>query len=358
MKDHIKRQDAYKNAGVDIEAGAELVERIKPAVRQTVRPGVVGGLGGFGAVFDLKQTGYQDPLLVSATDGVGTKLRIAIDTGLLDTVGIDLVAMCANDLVTTGAEPLYFLDYFACGALDVERATRVINGIAEGCRLAGCALTGGETAEMPGMYASDDFDLAGFCVGAVERDRVIDGAAVAEGDVVLGLASSGLHSNGYSLVRRIIGQSGLGWDMPAPYAPDVTLGADLMTPTRLYIKSLLPHLPMIRAMANITGGGLPENAHRMVPDHLALRIDARAWDLPPVFGWLAEQGGLTADELARTLNCGIGMIVICAATDEAALTAALTQAGERVMRIGAVEPSIDGQPRVRIDNTDHWPCRA
>jgi len=283
---------SYAAAGVDIDAGNALVDAIKPAAKATTRPGVMAGLGGFGALFDLKAAGYTDPILVAATDGVGTKLRIAIDTGHLDTIGIDLVAMCVNDLVCQGAEPLLFLDYFATGKLDVPAATRIINGIAEGCRLSGCALIGGETAEMPGMYAAEDFDLAGFAVGAMERGTALP-ANVAAGDVLLGLESDGVHSNGYSLVRKVVEHAGLAWDVPAPF-DDGTLGAALLAPTRLYVK---PALAAIRAggvhgLAHITGGGLTENLPRILPDDLGADIDLGAWSLPPVFGWLAQQGGI------------------------------------------------------------------
>jgi phosphoribosylformylglycinamidine cyclo-ligase len=353
------RQSAYKQAGVDIDAGAALVERIKPGVKRTIRPGVMGGLGGFGALFDLKQTPYKDPILVSSTDGVGTKLKIAIDTGLIDTVGIDLVAMCVNDLVTSGAEPLFFLDYFASGQLDVEAAQRVIDGIAEGCRLSGCALVGGETAEMPGMYAKGDFDLAGFSVGAVERDRMVDGTTVQEGDVVLGLASSGLHSNGFSLVRAVVADAGYHYTDEAPFAPGRTLAEVLLTPTKLYVKSILHALgkgPAIRAMANITGGGLPENAHRMLPDGLGLSLDAACWTLPPVFRWLAQTGGIPQDDLAVSLNCGIGMVVMCRETDADQLADILQGAGETVMPIGTVTRWDGLAPRVQIHNrAGRWP---
>ena len=296
----------------------------------------MAGLGGFGALFDLKAAGYTDPILVAATDGVGTKLRIAIDTGHLDTIGIDLVAMCVNDLVCQGAEPLLFLDYFATGKLDVPAATRIINGIAEGCRLSGCALIGGETAEMPGMYAAEDFDLAGFAVGAMERGTALP-ANVAAGDVLLGLESDGVHSNGYSLVRKVVEHAGLAWDVPAPF-DDGTLGAALLAPTRLYVK---PALAAIRAggvhgLAHITGGGLTENLPRILPDDLGADIDLGAWSLPPVFGWLAQQGGIAQAEMLKTFNAGIGMVLIVAPEQAEALTALLTDAGERVCRLGHV----------------------
>jgi len=327
---------SYAAAGVDIDAGNALVDAIKPAAKATTRPGVMAGLVGFGALFDLKAAGYTDPILVAATDGVGTKLRIAIDTGHLDTIGIDLVAMCVNDLVCQGAEPLLFLDYFATGKLDVPAATRIINGIAEGCRLSGCALIGGETAEMPGMYAAEDFDLAGFAVGAMERGTALP-ANVAAGDVLLGLESDGVHSNGYSLVRKVVEHAGLAWDVPAPF-DDGTLGAALLAPTRLYVK---PALAAIRAggvhgLAHITGGGLTENLPRILPDDLGADIDLGAWSLPPVFGWLAQQGGIAQAEMLKTFNAGIGMVLIVAPEQAEALTALLTDAGERVCRLGHV----------------------
>lgn len=326
----------YAEAGVDIDAGNALVDRIGPAAARTVRPGVMAGLGGFGALFDTKAAGFSDPVLVAATDGVGTKLRIAIDTGIVDGVGIDLVAMCVNDLVCQGAEPLFFLDYFATGKLDPAIAARVVEGIAEGCSQAGCALIGGETAEMPGMYGAGDFDLAGFAVGAMERGTALpDG--VSEGDVILGLASNGLHSNGFSLVRRIAEREGLGWGAAAPFA-DGSLGAALLTPTRLYVRSLLAALPTggLRAAAHITGGGLTENLPRVLPDGLGAEIDLGAWRLPPVFGWLAEAGRLEQAELLKTFNAGIGMALVVAPEQAEALAGALSSAGERVQVIGKV----------------------
>lgn len=337
-------ESAYKKAGVDIDAGDALVERIKPHAKKTLRPGVMGGLGGFGALFDLKGAGFTDPVLVSSTDGVGTKLRIAIESGIHDTVGIDLVAMCVNDLVTSGAEPLFFLDYFATGQLDVDAAATVIAGIAAGCAESGCALIGGETAEMPGMYAKGDYDLAGFAVGAAERDGLITGETVRAGDIVLGLASSGLHSNGFSLVRRIVADAGFSYDAPAPFAHGdggATLGRILLAPTKLYVKSLLAAIKAtgaIKAMANITGGGLLENPQRSVPEGLTVMIDARGWTLPPVFRWLRDKGGLSMDDLARTLNCGIGMVVVVASENAVAVTDALRAGGETVYTIGHIAP--------------------
>jgi phosphoribosylformylglycinamidine cyclo-ligase len=324
----------YKDAGVDIDAGNALVERIKPAAKSTNRPGVMAGLGGFGGLFDLKAAGYADPVIVAATDGVGTKLRIAIDTGLLDTVGIDLVAMCVNDLVCQGAEPLLFLDYFATGKLEVDEAARVVEGIAEGCRQAGAALIGGETAEMPGMYLDGDFDLAGFSVGAMERGQALP-VATRPGDVLLGLASSGPHSNGYSLIRRIVANSGLGWDAPCPFA-DTSLGAALLTPTRIYVKPVLAAIRAggVRAIAHITGGGLTENLPRVLDGNTVAMVDLDAWPLPPVFQWLTSQGGLAEAEALKTFNCGIGLVLVAEFEAAKTITATLTQAGEHVVRIG------------------------
>jgi len=330
----------YAEAGVDIDAGNALVERIKPAARRTARPGVVDGLGGFGALFDLKAAGYSDPVLVAATDGVGTKLRIAIDTGLLDTIGVDLVAMCVNDLVCQGAEPLFFLDYFATGKLDVDAAARIINGIAEGCATAGAALIGGETAEMPGMYAAEDFDLAGFAVGAMERGQALP-RDVRAGDVLLGFASDGLHSNGYSLVRRIVDRSGLSWDAQAPFG-GAPLGAALLAPTRIYVRSALKAVRSegMHALAHITGGGLTENLPRVLPVGLGAAIDLSAWELPGVFRWLMAEGGLDESEMLKTFNCGIGMIAIVAADQAETIGATFAAAGETVSVIGRV---VEGQ---------------
>ncbi|MSP00539.1 MAG: phosphoribosylformylglycinamidine cyclo-ligase [Acetobacteraceae bacterium] len=334
----------YRAAGVDIDAGEALVEAIKPLARATRRAGVMGGLGGFGALFDPKAAGFRDPILVSTTDGVGTKLRVAIETGLHDTVGIDLVAMCVNDLVVQGADPLVFLDYFATGHLDVTQALAVIAGIAEGCRLAGCALVGGETAEMPGMYNGGDYDLAGFSVGAAERGTLLP-RDVAPGDALLGLASSGLHSNGFSLVRRIVAASGLAWSAPAPFAPHQTLGQALMTPTRIYVRALLAlhRAGLLKAAAHITGGGLPGNIPRALPDGVVATIDP-SWPVPPVFRWLARTGGVQNDEMARVFNCGLGMVLVVSDADAA--DALLTQEGETVFRIGEIEA---GEGAARID---------
>jgi phosphoribosylformylglycinamidine cyclo-ligase len=345
----------YRDAGVDIEAGDALVEAIKPLARATGRSGVMGSLGGFGALFDLRAAGFTDPVLVSTTDGVGTKLKIAIDHGLHDTVGIDLVAMCVNDLVVQGAEPLFFLDYFATGALDVAAARRVIAGIAEGCRLSGCALVGGETAEMPGMYHGGDYDLAGFAVGAAERGALLP-RAVAPGDVVLGLASSGVHSNGFSLVRRVASAAGAAFDAPAPFAPGVSLAEALMVPTKLYVLSLLAlhRAGLLKAAAHITGGGLPGNLPRALPEGTVARLDAALWDVPPVFRWLATAGGIAAEEMLRVFNCGIGMTVIVAPEHATEARAILEGAGETVFAIGHVEAG-DGPARAEVTTPAGWP---
>lgn len=326
----------YADAGVDIDAGNALVERIKPAAKRTARPGVMAGLGGFGALFDLKAAGYNDPILVGATDGVGTKLRIAIDTGNVATIGIDLVAMCVNDLVCQGAEPLFFLDYFATGKLELDQATSIIEGIAQGCALSGAALIGGETAEMPGMYQSGDFDLAGFAVGAMERGADLP-AGVAEGDVLLGLASDGVHSNGYSLVRKVVEMSGLGWSDPCPFE-EGTLGEALLAPTRLYVKQSLAAVRAggVHALAHITGGGLTENLPRVLPDDLGADIDLDAWPLPPVFKWLAKTAGMEQSELLKTFNSGLGMVLSVAPDRAEALIALLKAEGETVYNIGTV----------------------
>lgn len=327
---------SYRDAGVDIDAGNALVERIKPAAAATKRPGVMDALGGFGALFDPRAAGFDDPVLVAATDGVGTKLRIAIDTSELDGVGIDLVAMCVNDLVCQGAEPLFFLDYFATGKLSVDEAARVINGIAEGCRLSGCALIGGETAEMPGMYAKGDFDLAGFAVGAMERGTALP-CDVAEGDVLLGLHSDGVHSNGFSLVRRVAEHAGLTWDDAAPFA-DGTLGQALLVPTRLYVKPVLAAIRQggVHAVAHITGGGITENLPRVLPKDLGADIDLGSWTLPPVFAWLSQTGGISEAEMLKTFNSGIGLIMAVAPDQADAIVSTLTDAGETVARLGTV----------------------
>jgi phosphoribosylformylglycinamidine cyclo-ligase len=326
----------YADAGVDIDAGNALVDRIKPAAKSTDRAGVMSGLGGFGGLFDLRAAGYSDPVLVAATDGVGTKLKIAIDTGIVDGVGVDLVAMCVNDLVCQGAEPLFFLDYFACGKLEIDHAARIVEGIAAGCRVAGCALIGGETAEMPGMYPPGDFDLAGFSVGAMERGTALPSGVVA-GDVLLGLASDGVHSNGYSLVRRIVDLSGLTWDDEAPFA-EGPLGQALLTPTRIYVQPVLAAIRNggVRGMAHITGGGLTENLPRVFPEGLGARVDLSTWQLPPVFKWLAQVGGIEASEMLKTFNAGIGMVLVVAPEQASAVETILREAGETVWQIGNV----------------------
>lgn len=329
---------SYAQAGVDIDAGNALVDRIKPAAAASARPGTMAGLGGFGALFDLKAAGYTDPILVAATDGVGTKLKIAIDTGVVDTIGQDLVAMCVNDLVCQGAEPLFFLDYFATGKLDVDQAARIVEGIAAACTASGCALVGGETAEMPGLYKGGDFDLAGFAVGAMERGADLP-AGVAAGDVLLGLASDGVHSNGFSLVRKVADHAGLGWDAPCPFGAG-TLGAALLTPTRLYVRPVLAAIRAggVQGLAHITGGGLTENLPRVFPEGLGATVDLSAWTLPPVFAWLRAAGGIDGAEMLKTFNCGIGMVLVVAPDRAGALADLLTQAGETVVRLGHVTP--------------------
>lgn len=334
----------YADAGVSIEAGNALVKAIAPLARSTSRPGADVELGGFGGFFDLRRAGYDDPLLVAANDGVGTKLKLAIEVGDHRGVGIDLVAMCANDLIVQGAEPLFFLDYYATGKLDNAVAAEVVASIAEGCRQAGCALIGGETAEMPGMYAGSDYDLAGFCVGAVDRDKVLTGKHIAAGDVILGLASSGVHSNGFSLVRRIIADCGWQLNGPAPFDPERQLAAMLLEPTRIYVRSLLPLVQSgrVHGLAHITGGGLLENIPRVLPDGCHAMLDNDAWDLPPLFAALQVGGSVTPEEMARTFNCGIGMAVIVGREDAEALGEALRSAGEAVHRIGRIEPGARG----------------
>ena len=334
----------YAQAGVSIAAGNALVRAIAPLARATRRPGADADLGGFGGFFDLKAAGFRDPLLVAANDGVGTKLKLAIEHGRHDGVGIDLVAMCVNDLIVQGAEPLFFLDYYASGRLDAQVAETVIASIAQGCLQAGCALIGGETAEMPGMYADGDYDLAGFCVGAVERDRVLTGATIGAGDVILGLASSGVHSNGFSLVRRLAADKGWKLDRPALFDQDVLLIDALMAPTRIYVRALLPEIATgrIKGLAHITGGGLLENIPRVLPAQAHAVIDADAWPLPRLMAFLQAQGRIEPAELARTFNCGIGMAVIVAAHDAPGVTAALQEAGETVFTIGHVERGTRG----------------
>lgn len=331
----------YRDAGVDIDAGNALVEAIKPLAKATRRLGADADLGGFGALFDVKRAGFLDPLLVASTDGVGTKLKIAIETGRHATIGIDLVAMCVNDLIAQGAEPLFFLDYFACGKLDVETARTVVAGIAEGCRQAGCALIGGETAEMPGMYAAKDYDLAGFSVGAVERNALLPRGDIAAGDVLIGLASSGPHSNGYSLIRRLVADAHAGWDQPAPFAPNVSLAEALLEPTRIYVKPVLSAIRQtgaVKAVAHITGGGLVENLPRVLPEGIAGAIDLASWAAPAVFGWLARAGQLDTTELLRTFNAGIGLVIVADRNKADDIVAHLASQGERASIIGELTP--------------------
>ena len=354
-------RQSYKDAGVDIDAGNALVEEIKPLARSTDRPGTLAGLGGFGALFDLKAAGFKDPVLVSGTDGVGTKLKIAIDSAKHDSVGIDLVAMCVNDLVVQGAEPLFFLDYFATGKLSVAEARDVVAGIAEGCRQAGCALIGGETAEMPGMYKPGDYDLAGFAVGAVERDQIVTGDKVAPGDRLLALSSSGVHSNGFSLVRRIAEGAGVGYSDSAPFDADKTLAEALLTPTRIYVKSCLAALSTggVHAMAHITGGGLLENLPRVLPRGVVAEVSLDAWSPPPVFAWLAEAGEVTRDEMLRTFNCGVGMVLAVNSQRADAVMAALREAGEEAFEIGGIvaAESDEAVPAVRLSGGEAaWPA--
>lgn len=344
----------YSDAGVDIDAGNLMVEKIKPAVKSTRRPGADGEIGGFGGLFDLKAAGFKDPILVAANDGVGTKLKIAIDADIHDTVGIDLVAMCVNDLVVQGAEPLLFLDYFATGKLDPDQGAAIVQGIAAGCREAGCALIGGETAEMPGMYSKGDYDLAGFAVGAAERGELLPAGDIAEGDVILGLSSSGVHSNGFSLVRKIVELSGLAWDAPAPFAEGQSLGAALLTPTRIYVKPLLKAIKetkALKALAHITGGGFPENIPRVLPKHLAAEIDLSSFQVPVVFSWLAKTGGVAQNEMLRTFNCGIGMIVVVSADKVDEVTKVLEAEGETVARLGRMIAREEGAHGVTYKGT-------
>jgi phosphoribosylformylglycinamidine cyclo-ligase len=338
----------YKDAGVDIDAGEELVARIAPAARATRRSGADADLGGFGGLFDLKAAGFKDPVLVAATDGVGTKLKIAIDTGLFDGIGQDLVAMCVNDIVVQGAEPLFFLDYYASAKLDVDAAARVIQGIARACKESGCALIGGETAEMPGLYAKGDFDLAGFSVGAVERGHVLPRTAeMVPGDVLIGVASSGVHSNGYSLVRKVVEKSGLSWDAEAPFAPGTKLGEALLTPTRLYVKSALEalHAGGVKGFAHITGGGITENLPRALPEGMDADVDLDSWTPAPVFGWMAKSAGIAAPEMLRTFNCGIGMVAIVSEKSSGRVIEAFQQYGDKAMRLGHLVPG-SGEAKV------------
>ncbi len=354
-KDHNRAPLTYRSAGVDIDAGDSLVEHIKPLARSTNRPGVMGGLGGFGALFDLKAAGFVDPILVSGTDGVGTKLKLAIDSGIHDTVGIDLVAMCVNDIVVQGAQPLFFLDYYASGRLEVAAARAVVSGIAEGCRQAGCALVGGETAEMPGMYAAGDYDLAGFVVGAAERADLLPRPDVVAGDVLLGLAASGVHSNGFSLVRKIVERSGLALDAPAPFAPDQTLARALLTPTRIYVRNLLTAVRetrAIKALAHVTGGGLPGNVPRVLPANTRAVLEGGSWPVPPVFGWLRGIGGVPTSDMLDTFNCGLGMVVAVAPADADRVAAHLRAAGESVYRVGRIEAHAGEEPDCVVSNAE------
>jgi phosphoribosylformylglycinamidine cyclo-ligase len=343
------KQGRYAAAGVDIDAGNRMVELIKPLLRRTARAGADAEIGGFGGLFDLKAAGFSDPILVAATDGVGTKVKIAVETSRHDTIGIDLVAMSVNDLVVQGAEPLFFLDYFACSQLDPEIGAAVVSGITAACEESGCALIGGETAEMPGMYQPGDYDLAGFAVGAVSRQALLPRPDIVAGDVVIGLASSGVHANGFSLVRRIVAASGLRWDAPAPFEPTRSLGEALLTPTRLYVRACLAAIrktQAIKALAHITGGGFVENIPRVLPKGLSVALDLHGVRVPPVFKWLAGRGDVSEHEMLRTFNCGIGMIAIVDAATAGAAIEQLTASGETVARLGEV---IQGSGRARVD---------
>lgn len=337
----------YQDAGVDIDAGNALVEKIKPFARRTRRPGVMDQLGGFGALFDLRDAGFVDPILVSATDGVGTKLKLAIETGIHDTVGIDLVAMCVNDLVVQGAKPLFFLDYFATGALDVDAAARVIEGIGHGCEEAGAALIGGETAELPGLYADGDYDLAGFCVGAAERGQLLPKGSITAGDILIGLPSSGIHSNGYSLVRKICALAGRSWDDPAPFQPGISLGKALLEPTKIYVSAIFGAIELkfdMKALAHITGGGLTENLPRVLPDDLCAEIDLEAVSPPAVFRWLSEAGGVAESEMLRTFNCGTGMVIVVSEDDAPDLLAHYREQDIAAVEIGTLMPRTGDTP--------------
>jgi phosphoribosylformylglycinamidine cyclo-ligase len=350
--DNAKGSLSYKDAGVDIDAGNALVDRIKGVAKRTMRPEVMGGLGGFGALCQLP-TGYREPVLVSGTDGVGTKLRLAMDLGRHDTIGIDLVAMCVNDLVVAGAEPLFFLDYYATGKLDVDIAADVVTGIGEGCERAGCALVGGETAEMPGMYEGSDYDLAGFCVGVVEKSDILDGSKVGQGDVLLGIASSGAHSNGYSLIRKILEVSGASIDTAID---GQNLGDALLAPTRIYVKPLLSLIKEsgidVHALSHITGGGLLENIPRVLPESLGARIDVKSWTRPALFDWLQKQGNVAEQEMYRVLNCGIGMVVVVPAAQADQARAHLQAQGETVYRIGEIVARNEGDEAIRLENLE------
>jgi phosphoribosylformylglycinamidine cyclo-ligase len=347
MKNPTDKKLSYKDAGVDIEQGNELVQRLKKTVSKTHRPGVMGGLGGFGALFDLGSLNYKQPVLVSGTDGVGTKIKLAIENNMHDSIGIDLVGMCVNDLIVQGADPLFFLDYFACSSLDVDIAETVINGIAQGCSLAGCSLIGGETAEMPGMYQTGDYDLAGFCVGVVEKDEIITGENVSEGDAIISLASSGCHSNGYSLVRKIIDETNQ--DL-SEKLDDKTLLELLIEPTRIYVKQILGlinELP-VKAIAHITGGGLIENIPRVISDNLSVEIDANSWELPPIFKWLQEKGNIETHEMHKTFNCGVGMVICVAQEQKNEAINYLNNIGETAWEIGKIISENNSENRVQI----------
>ena len=348
-QDSSKSSLSYRDAGVDIDAGDALVERIKPFAKKTLRDGVLGGIGGFGALFEVPKK-YKEPVLVSGTDGVGTKLKLAFDLNRHDTVGIDLVAMSVNDILVQGAEPLFFLDYFACGKLDVDTAARVVGGIAAGCEQAGCALIGGETAEMPGMYPDGEYDLAGFAVGAVEKSKIIDGSTIVPGDVLLGLASSGAHSNGYSLVRKILARSNP--DVDAKFDGDKTLADAIMAPTRIYVKSVLALLAAmpeaVKGLAHITGGGLTENVPRVLPDNVTAVLEKGAWQRPKLFDWLQAEGNVTDDEMHRVFNCGIGMVVVVAQEHLAAALQQLEAAGEKAWKIGEIRERHSGEAQTLV----------
>jgi phosphoribosylformylglycinamidine cyclo-ligase len=348
----LKKRLTYAQSGVDIDAGNRMVELIKPLVKSTARRGADAEIGGFGGLFDLKRAGFKDPVLVAANDGVGTKVKIAVETGIHDTIGIDLVAMSVNDLVVQGAEPLFFLDYFATGKLDPKVGATVVAGIAEGCRLAGCALIGGETAEMPGVYRGEDYDLAGFAVGAVERRAILPRRDIRAGDVLLGMASSGVHSNGFSLVRKVVAKSRLKWSAPAPFDKKKKLGRAALAPTRIYVTSCLAAIRgtgAIKALAHITGGGFPDNIPRVLPKSLGARIDLTRIAVPPVFRWLAQTGGIAEKEMLRTFNCGVGMIAVVEPGAADKVAAILKREGERVVRLGDVVAAAKGKPRVIYD---------
>ncbi|MAE52396.1 MAG: phosphoribosylformylglycinamidine cyclo-ligase [Micavibrio sp.] len=358
------KHNAYKEAGVDVDKAAKLIERIKPHTSRTKRSGVMSGIGGFGALFDLKETGYKDPIIVSATDGVGTKIKIAIELDRHDTIGIDCVAMCVNDLVVQGAEPLFFLDYFATGKLCNDTAEAVIAGVAEGCHQAGSALIGGETAEMPGLYMANDYDLAGFSVGAVERDQIVTGENIKPGDVILGLASNGVHSNGFSLVRHLIQTApNFTFESPSPFDPALTLGELLLMPTRIYVKSVLKALKVkttgekqaIKGMVHITGGGFDENIPRILPDNCKADIDTNSWELPPLFQWLRDIGSLRPSDLSTTFNCGIGYMVVCDKDQAENLIENFKSSGESVVQIGTISAKSNDEPSVIMHDMDkNW----